>query len=424
MVNYIVNSETVAGSTKVTPVSHGGIHVDEGDKMSRYLELIQYCTLRYGSLKSYNKMDPEADAVIWAGGILDHTGYNTMNREILKRVSDRGMATRIYTDMGAVEVSSDEARMLADLAHTNVPHSYPLVIGSASAPHWEGFLAHYTMCEMVNEMNESFLEVLNRDDEIWVPSEWNKKAFEDSGVRTPIRVMPLGVDEKVYRPVDDRVEFTSGVNKFVFLCVASWNWRKGYDILLEAYMKAFDGNDDVSLVISALTGDCEYHLEVNDIVEKRSKKNPPHVTCCVGNIQDKVMPALYCSADVFALTSRGEGWGLPYCEAAACEIPLIGVNATGQTEFLDPSKSLLITPDKMSSPPDSMLEISDIYEGARFIDFSQTVVDDLVDKMKYAFDNYSKIKQDAIDFRKTLVEKYSWDVSANRVYNRLVELQP
>ena len=36
------------------------------------------------------------------------------------------------------------------------------------------------------------------------------------------------------------------------------------------------------------------------------------------------MPALYAAADAFVLPSRGEGWGLPYMEAMAAGLPVIG----------------------------------------------------------------------------------------------------
>lgn len=54
----------------------------------------------------------------------------------------------------------------------------------------------------------------------------------------------------------------------------------------------------------------------------------------LGHVPDADLPELYRAADVFALPSTGEGFGIVYLEAMACGTPAIGLRVGGATEAL------------------------------------------------------------------------------------------
>ena len=64
-------------------------------------------------------------------------------------------------------------------------------------------------------------------------------------------VVPNGVNIRVYRPNARKVKLNTKKN-FKFLFVGGPFWRKGFDILLEAYGKAFTSQENVSLVIKSV----------------------------------------------------------------------------------------------------------------------------------------------------------------------------
>ena len=57
------------------------------------------------------------------------------------------------------------------------------------------------------------------------------------------------------------------------------------------------------------------------------------VTLC-GFVSDSELPEHYRLADVFALPSSGEGFGIVFLEALACGVPVLGGNADGTVDAL------------------------------------------------------------------------------------------
>ncbi len=84
-------------------------------------------------------------------------------------------------------------------------------------------------------------------DEVWTPSEWGRQILIDSGLEeTKLRVVPEGVDPTVFRPIS-----RAGLpdRPFRFLSVGTWEPRKGHEMMLRAWAKAFAPEDSVELVL-------------------------------------------------------------------------------------------------------------------------------------------------------------------------------
>ncbi len=84
-----------------------------------------------------------------------------------------------------------------------------------------------------------------------------------------------------------------------------------------------------------------YHTEnvirsIVKTVEASTKKKLPEVHFVHGDLDDNAVAALYRHSNVKALVSatRGEGFGLPLLEAAACDLPVIATAWSAHTEFL------------------------------------------------------------------------------------------
>ena len=99
------------------------------------------------------------------------------------------------------------------------------------------------------------------------------------------------------------------------------------------------------LVCKSQKGSDYIKKEVKKYLDEFGGDNPPHVVRCSKSIPEKEMPSLYRACDAFVLFSRGEGLGLPYCEASLCGLPVIGTNCSGHSMFLNHDNSRLIDPD-------------------------------------------------------------------------------
>src|SRR4051794_4299772 len=173
-------------------------------------------------------------------------------------------------------------------------------------------------------------------DEIWVPSEYVRQMYAAGG-GDPGRIqgIPNGVDLDLFRP--DGPEFPLDAPPGTrFLFVGGLIERKGPDLLLAAYLDAFQGRDDVSLVIKDFGADTIYPGADRTRLEAYAReRTAPRIVYLHGDLADEEMAALYRSCDAMVLPYRGEGFCMPALEAMASGLPVI-VPAGGPTDEFVP----------------------------------------------------------------------------------------
>lgn len=184
-------------------------------------------------------------------------------------------------------------------------------------------------------LNENF-------DIIWVASSSTKAALINSGCRIPVFTIPLGVDKVTNYPQSpNTMAKTSKKEVFRYLHISSCFPRKGIDILFSAYLNAFTGQDDVELFIKTFPNP---HNNVRALWKKLSSAypDPPKLRIDERSYTDDQLLALYKSADVVVLPSRGEGFNLPAAEALALAIPVITTGYSAQTDFCTDDNCYLV----------------------------------------------------------------------------------
>ncbi len=166
-----------------------------------------------------------------------------------------------------------------------------------------------------------------------------QKIMIDNGVDIPLSVSGCGVDhwERITPDSDYKVE----TKAFSFLHVSSCFPRKGVDILLKAYGKAFKSSDAVSLVIKTFANP---HNEVHLWLEREQKANRdyPEVIIIEDDLSDAQLKALYMHSDVLVGPSRAEGFGLPFAEAMLSDLPVITTAWGGQLDFCSDETAWLV----------------------------------------------------------------------------------
>jgi glycosyltransferase involved in cell wall biosynthesis len=213
---------------------------------------------------------------------------------------------------------------------------------------------------------------LNRMDEVWVQTEFNRRTFAEAGVReSKLRVVGAGLDMALYDPA--RIAPSPALRKrsFVFLSIFQWHSRKGWPILIEAFARTFSRADDVCLVIKALPvqGDptpIEDQVTAHLAQRGISRDSAAPIIIIDRDMTDTEIRTLYRSADAFVLPTRGEGWGIPFHEAMAMGLPTIGTRYSGHLDYMNDTNSYLIDIRGLVEVDPAMLGFNPEYAGLRY----------------------------------------------------------
>lgn len=198
---------------------------------------------------------------------------------------------------------------------------------------------------------DGWAERLNSLTEVWVPSRFNLETFAAGGVQpAKLRRVRQGIDTRRFHPGAPPEPLRDG-RAFTFLSAFTWQDRKGWDILLHAYVSEFGPDDDVRLVIRAqpfYRRPEQMVTEMRHFIRQTLKRDPDRtapVQILAEPCPDSAMPGLYTACDAFVLPTRGEGWGRPFAEAMACGRPVIGTGWGGNLDFMTAENSYLIASD-------------------------------------------------------------------------------
>jgi len=316
----------------VTPPAAFGAHVDA-------LEA-RYRGERPG--RAQGAPAPLPRAVRWVGDHDLHTSLSIINQEVVGRLrGDAGLRLQRVERTG---VTNDAP--LAHLADVEVRHQWPPEFSPAPG----GRLAVIQPWEF-GAIPADWVEPIERDvDELWVPSEFVRRMYTDSGVDAErVKVVPNGVDLDRFTPDGPRLDLDAPGVRLLF--VGGLIRRKGPDVLLDAYREAFAGRDDVTLVIKDFgAGGVYAGADREGLRAYADAGTLPRVVLLEDELSDDEMAALYRACDVLVHPYRGEGFAMPVLEAMACGLPVV-VTAGGPTdEFCPPEAGWRIRAERRPLP--------------------------------------------------------------------------
>jgi glycosyltransferase involved in cell wall biosynthesis len=195
-------------------------------------------------------------------------------------------------------------------------------------------------------------------DQLWVHSRWTAEQAVAGGVEvSKVEVVPHGVDTELFTPDGPRYRFEQGFpagapGRFVFLFVGAAIARKGVDILLQAYERAFDAGDAVSLVIKDHSRDVFYQgVGLGDRIEAfRARPGAPDLLYLDDYLDAPRLAALYRRSDAAVFPFRAEGFALPILEAMACGTPPIVPRFGPCLDFCDDRTAFLVPARRIRLP--------------------------------------------------------------------------
>lgn len=271
-----------------------------------------------------------------------------------------------------------------------------------------------------------WVEACNRMDEIWVPCGFNRETFRKAGIRVPVLVVPEGVDTARFRPGLDPLPIAGPKRSLTFLSVFEWTHRKGPDLLLAAWAKAFGPQDDVRLVVrtyppNAIEGDpvqwvvARIDETLRALGTARERCAP--IVVLASQVPEPDMPRLYAAADVYLAPSRGEGWGRPHMEAMSCGVPVIATGWGGNLEFQNSENSWLIRTDGLE-----VIDEREEFPGYRGQRWAAPSVEDFARLLALAASDPKERQRKADRARADMAELWDWSRIAPIAEVRLREI--
>jgi glycosyltransferase involved in cell wall biosynthesis len=355
--------------------------------------------------------------IFFRGYVYGGTGFSEETWMEALGLDEHGIAVQL----SPVLIASDSQKLLPEesrqklkqleSAIVDLPRS---VIFQCSMPDaWE--LEIYGRCRIGRAMFETdtipylYQAHCNAMDEVWVPSRFNLETFAAGGVdEKKLRLVPSGVDAKLFRPGVEPAKIPKA-RSFKFLSIFDWIQRKGYDVLLRAYLSEFSSEDDVALILKVYqtSSAADVEAEINFFIERElglPLEKAATIILINGYIPQDEMPGLYAAANCFVLPTRGEGYGRPYLEALACQLPVIATNWSGQRDFLNKNNSYLIE-SKLTAVPASV--DFEVYAGHRWAEPS---IDHLRHLMRQVYSRPEEARRRAERGREDILRNYDWTV--------------
>lgn len=211
-------------------------------------------------------------------------------------------------------------------------------------------------------------------------------------------VIPNGIDMEKFHPSDElRIETRKELglkDELIMLYLGRVTYNKGIHELLEAFsVVKGKSNKSMKLLIVGPIPDNEKH----EIFSKSKSLGIDNHVVFTGSQLDTVK--YYCASDLFIFPSWGyEGMSRALLEAMGCGLPCIANIVTGVSEVIEDGKDgLLVEPNK---------------------------VVDLVQKIDWCISHNEECEKIGLSARKTVIEKFSLDIMAERyiqVYSKLVD---
>ena len=276
-----------------------------------------------------------------------------------------------------------------------------------------------------------WIECCNKMDLIIVPSEHSKARFVESvydavqqapdgsqqkvgelRLEKPIEVLFEGADEDIYKPLEnDEIddEFFDSLNEkvpeqFAFLFVGQWvkggfgKDRKNIFKLIKIFYESFANKKKQPALILKTNGATYSILDREDCLNKIKQVKSmfpknwklPNIYLLHGSFSDKQMNYLYNHPKIKSMVSltHGEGFGRPLLEATMTGLPVITSGWSGQMDFLDKDRSILIGGELKKVPKSARWKDIIIKESQWF-----EVDDNIVHKaLAFTFENPYDIK--------------------------------
>ncbi len=363
------------------------------------------------------------NSVIWEGTQFAPTPMALINRELSLQLIDSGLDVSIVSEGNDDIHPGSDSRFEKIVQRSNKPLSGKVDIHIRHQwppnfdPPGDGFWIMIQSWEYGSLPKEWVLPMKSFVDEIWVPSHYVWSCFTRSGIpENQVHIIRHGVDTCLFNP--DSPPFSLKTNKkYRFIFIGATIWRKGPDILLNAYISKFTAQDDVCLVIKDTGSEDHFRGKgIKKMIETiQEDPDHPEIEYIDAHIPLEEVPGLYTACHCLVLPYRAEGFGLPVAEAMACELPVIVTGYGAAADFCGTDKGYFIYSEEKKFEEKRVGSI----ETADYPWYAEPDVDDLARLMRHVYENADEASEKAKKARLYIETHHTWKHIGERVIERM-----
>ncbi len=179
--------------------------------------------------------------------------------------------------------------------------------------------------------------VCNKADAVIIPSQMMKDKLLNYGVKTPIHVIPTGIDIPSKQSTKKEIckRYNIDPESTILLHVGRVSKEKNLEVLVRAAKDANKLGLNVTLLFVG-PGDTDY---IAKEAEKIGMKNRTVITGSLSKIEAQ---SIYGACDVFVFSSQTETQGLVIGEAMAAGIPVVALDSPIQKEVYPRGTAVII----------------------------------------------------------------------------------
>lgn len=367
--------------------------------------------------------------LIWFGPPFSYSGYGLHNRAMLIELYKLGWNIKLIASEEHIPPGLIGKELLKSMLKNNVRDPKNTICINLIPPPAIGAFSNYSILFTTLEsktVHPGFFNRCTQFDEVWVPCKDNLKSFLKTGwPKKKVFLCPEGVHTGLYNPESTPLERYKS-NRFTFFFCGDWSYRKGVDILIRAYAKAFHPTENVRLLLLTHyqgkgTDDTRDAIagELPGICNQYNITALPKIEFIYEHLDDCEMPHLFNTVDVGVFPSRGEAWLLPAIQLMSSGKPVITTAWGGQTDYCNNKNSFLIDVEKFDTMHDKISLFVDFYW---YQQFAFPSVEHLTKLMRYCYDHPDEVKHKGKKARRECEKNWRWENAAQIANKRLEKI--
>lgn len=361
--------------------------------------------------------------ILWEGNFSGTLSLAQVNVELVRRLAAVATVSIVpRTTDGTISAAGVPADLVAHvgrrLPHVDVhlTHGIPVIAQRPPTAHW----AWMQPWEYGAALPLDWLPALRDEaDLVLGNSDHVRETFIAAGVPADrVATARLGIDPILFDPAATVPRPLPSRKSFRFLYVGGLTHRKGIDLLLAAYRRAFTSDDDVTLVIKPVDPDGLYRDRLYPDFDEETGRHGPEIVVLPTDLPKEDLPAIYAACNAFVHPYRGEGFCLPLAEAMAMGLLVICTDRGGASDFCRQDTAWLLPSDTVYFPHRRL----DRRPVSNYPHWQEADLDALTRAMRRAVAETSERQTTARRGQLLVREQFTWDRAASDLHARLCAL--